>query len=163
MTDFYGLIAVGMLLALILPSLVVRKRKARRGAARPDQDTSIGAIFAEMTFRMNEMQIELAEIRRENEALRQKQGMGPPPPHDFDEFMAQGMNTKFREHNALEAAKTVLGVTAPWTEVDLKTAYRARVKIFHPDQGGTEEEFLALQAAYDALKPYSTPAGKTTH
>jgi curved DNA-binding protein CbpA len=32
---------------------------------------------------------------------------------------------------------------------EVKAAYRKQVKQFHPDQGGSHEEFLALQAAYE--------------
>ena len=41
----------------------------------------------------------------------------------------------------------------PCTETDVKGAYRKLVKTAHPDGGGSQEEFLALQEAYDqALK-----------
>jgi curved DNA-binding protein CbpA len=33
----------------------------------------------------------------------------------------------------------------------VKAAYRTQVKQVHPDHGGSHEEFLALQAAYEAV------------
>lgn len=44
---------------------------------------------------------------------------------------------------------TRLGLALPCTIAEVKAAYRNRVKQVHPDQGGSHEEFLALQTAYE--------------
>lgn len=45
----------------------------------------------------------------------------------------------------------VLGVSPGATPGELKSAYRAKVKQLHPDSGGTEEAFEALQVAWSVL------------
>ena len=45
----------------------------------------------------------------------------------------------------------VLGVDPGADEERIHRAYRAQVKAAHPDQGGSIEEFRALQAAYETL------------
>jgi curved DNA-binding protein CbpA len=37
------------------------------------------------------------------------------------------------------------------TVADVKAAYRERVKQFHPDQGGTVQDSLRVQEAYEHL------------
>jgi molecular chaperone DnaJ len=46
----------------------------------------------------------------------------------------------------------VLGVSKDATEADIKRAYRTRARELHPDQGGDEEAFKELTAAYEVLK-----------
>jgi len=45
----------------------------------------------------------------------------------------------------------VLGLPENYTEAQLKEAYRTAVKRTRPDLGGDYEEFLWIQAAYEAL------------
>jgi len=42
-----------------------------------------------------------------------------------------------------------LGLSFPCSIAEVKAAYRKLVKHAHPDQGGSHDEFLALQAAYE--------------
>ena len=42
-----------------------------------------------------------------------------------------------------------LGLSFPCTTAEVKAAYRRLVKQAHPDQGGSQAEFLKLQAAYE--------------
>ena len=44
---------------------------------------------------------------------------------------------------------SLLGVSFPCSISDVKTAYRKLAKRFHPDQGGSHDEFLALRDAYE--------------
>jgi hypothetical protein len=44
-----------------------------------------------------------------------------------------------------------LGLAPGATVADVKAAYRERVKQFHPDQGGTVQDFLRVQEAYEYL------------
>jgi hypothetical protein len=47
----------------------------------------------------------------------------------------------------------VMGVKNDATRSDIRNAYRALVRVHHPDVGGTDEDFKRLRAAYDeALK-----------
>jgi DnaJ-domain-containing protein 1 len=50
-----------------------------------------------------------------------------------------------------ESYFATLGLAASATLHDVKTAYRAMVKQRHPDQGGTVQDFLQLQEAYEYL------------
>ena len=46
----------------------------------------------------------------------------------------------------------VLGVSPLATEAQIKAAYRALVKLHHPDLGGDAQRILALNAAWEALR-----------
>lgn len=46
----------------------------------------------------------------------------------------------------------ILGVSREATEEEIKRAYRRRARELHPDQGGDEESFKELTAAYEVLK-----------
>ncbi len=60
---------------------------------------------------------------------------------------------------AREEPRTVLDLPEDFTEAQLKAAYRAAVKRTRPDLGGDYEEFLRIQAAYEALtQPLSVGA-----
>jgi len=50
----------------------------------------------------------------------------------------------------VESPYEVLGVSPDADEETLNQAYRERVKEAHPDQGGTVEAFMRVQAAYEA-------------
>jgi len=52
---------------------------------------------------------------------------------------------------SVESHFAVLGLGPGATVADVKTAYRERVKQSHPDQGGTVQDFLRLQEAYEYL------------
>ncbi len=52
---------------------------------------------------------------------------------------------------ATEACFQVLDLPATASLLDVKNAYRRKVKEHHPDQGGTVQDFLRLQEAYEVL------------
>ncbi|MBI4082197.1 MAG: DnaJ domain-containing protein [Candidatus Lambdaproteobacteria bacterium] len=54
-----------------------------------------------------------------------------------------------RQHEATHFA--TLGLRPGATLNDVKMAYREKVKQHHPDQGGTVQDFLKLQEAYEFL------------
>lgn len=51
------------------------------------------------------------------------------------------------------AARKLLGVAASASAEEIKAAYRRLALTAHPDQGGSEERFIALKAARDVLLP----------
>ncbi len=53
----------------------------------------------------------------------------------------------------------VLGIVPPLTSEQVRIAYRALSKRIHPDAGGSEAEFVRLQAAYEAAQHYCTVRG----
>jgi hypothetical protein len=46
---------------------------------------------------------------------------------------------------------TILGVATTATREEIKAAFRKRALEHHPDHGGSDEAFIALKRAYDAL------------
>jgi DnaJ-domain-containing protein 1 len=52
---------------------------------------------------------------------------------------------------AAESHFAALGLLPGATLADVKAAYRERVKQYHPDQGGTVQDFLRVQEAYETL------------
>jgi hypothetical protein len=52
---------------------------------------------------------------------------------------------------AREEPRAVLGLPENYAQAQLKEAYRTAVKRTRPDLGGDYEEFLRIQAAYEAL------------
>jgi molecular chaperone DnaJ len=51
----------------------------------------------------------------------------------------------------------VLGVKPGATATEIKAAYRALVKLHHPDAGGDEERIVALNAAWEMLREQARP------
>jgi hypothetical protein len=46
-----------------------------------------------------------------------------------------------------------LGLQYPCSQADIKRAYRNKAKVLHPDSGGSHDEFIRLQSAYeDAMR-----------
>lgn len=54
----------------------------------------------------------------------------------------------------------VLGVPKDASDADIKRAYRNKARQFHPDQGGDEEAFKELTAAFEVLK---NPAARANY
>lgn len=48
----------------------------------------------------------------------------------------------------------VLGLLPPYTIEDVHKAYKARALAVHPDRGGSQSDFLALQEAYGQAQDY---------
>lgn len=51
-----------------------------------------------------------------------------------------------------EEPRSILGLPDGFTPDQLKDAYRNAVRKAHPDHGGSHDEFLKVQAAYDHLR-----------
>lgn len=54
----------------------------------------------------------------------------------------------------------VLGLKPPFGDDQIREAYRARSRRAHPDAGGTHEEFIRLNAAYEAARLYLRMRGE---
>lgn len=48
-------------------------------------------------------------------------------------------------------ARNILDVDAGATQADIKEAFREKVKVAHPDQGGSEAELNTVRSAYERL------------
>jgi hypothetical protein len=58
---------------------------------------------------------------------------------------------KTERRSAADSHFTALGLSPAASVADVRAAYRERVKQYHPDQGGTVEDFLRVQEAYEYL------------
>ncbi len=54
---------------------------------------------------------------------------------------------------------TVLGLLPPFRLSRIREAYRARSRIVHPDVGGSDAEFIRLNAAYEEARAYCESRG----
>lgn len=45
----------------------------------------------------------------------------------------------------------ILGVSETANQEEVKSAYRIKVNEHHPDKGGSNEEFIRIQAAYEVI------------
>lgn len=54
-------------------------------------------------------------------------------------------------HNA-----AILELQVPFTVDEIKTAFRKKAFVTHPDHGGSKEEFIQVKQAYDFLYPFAT-------
>ena len=75
---------------------------------------------------------------------------GPRPRHAAGNGQARREpygRTAAQHHSSFE----VLGLAPDASLLDVKSAYRRKVKETHPDQGGTVQGFLKLQEAYEVL------------
>ena len=59
--------------------------------------------------------------------------------------------------NNRSLALAILETKEGYSPSELKTAYLKKAKVFHPDTGGTHEEFLKLQQAYEYLSKQPIP------
>ena len=80
---------------------------------------------------------------------------------NLDEALGKAADSTEKEEKAAErkasSAKmkkyyTILGVAEDATEEQIKAAFREAVKINHPDKGGDEKKFKAINEAYNAIK-----------
>ncbi len=62
------------------------------------------------------------------------------------------METEIGMVNAYE----ILGLTTEATIDEIRTAYRNKAQIYHPDKGGQAEHFVAIQKAYEILSNENT-------
>lgn len=61
-----------------------------------------------------------------------------------------------RERERAAAAFAVLGLPDSADAATVRRAYRDRVKEVHPDQGGDEDEFQKIRAAYDTARRHAS-------
>jgi hypothetical protein len=54
-----------------------------------------------------------------------------------------------RRHRYVPECGMLLGLTFPWTRDQLKRAFRRMARKAHPDAGGSDEEFKAVDRAYE--------------
>lgn len=58
------------------------------------------------------------------------------------------------------AALERLGLSLPVTQADVKQAYFAKAREAHPDHGGTAEQFVEVQRAFEEAMTYAAERGK---
>ena len=70
-----------------------------------------------------------------------------------DAFRARFSQAQIEEILQDDSPWAILGVSATDSFEVIKRAYRALVMKAHPDQGGSEAEFIRIQAAYEKICP----------
>jgi hypothetical protein len=89
---------------------------------------------------------------RLSRAMLEQEGYALTPVTEIDDplfFMTPYQERLVQFSDQSPACLTLLGLSLPCTIAEVKAAYRKRVKQFHPDHGGSHEEFLTLQTAYE--------------
>ena len=87
-------------------------------------------------------------VIRLNRALLETEGYTLAPVIDIDDPLFFTTPYQARTGQTL-ACFSHLGLAPACTTAEVKAAYRRLVKRVHPDQGGSHDEFLRLQAAYE--------------
>jgi hypothetical protein len=93
-----------------------------------------------------------ATFRLSREALERDGYAFVPVTVDTDDplFFATPYHERITHRGAASpACLATLGLSLPCTVAQVRAAYRERVRQAHPDQGGSHEAFIALQAAYE--------------
>ena len=84
--------------------------------------------------------------------MLEKEGYAFVPPtayvEDAEEIYFSNEYTKLSGEVQIKCIQ-MLNLSWPCTEAEVKRAYRRSVKSAHPDGGGSQEMFLALQEAYE--------------
>jgi hypothetical protein len=62
--------------------------------------------------------------------------------------------TNHASHDQRPEFMVALGLLPPYTIEDVKVAYRDKVKLAHPDRGGTVEAFNEIQTAFERAQAY---------
>jgi hypothetical protein len=82
-------------------------------------------------------------------------GESPSPGERYQSDRSCGQSSDdYRTYNPLLNALNFLGLSLPVAASELKTAYRMMSKRYHPDAGGTSEQFLELQRHYEFLRSF---------
>lgn len=64
-----------------------------------------------------------------------------------------------RTESAMTTWQAVLKIAPPFTSDRVRSAYRSRSKVLHPDSGGSHAEFVRLQEAYEEAQRYCASRG----
>ncbi len=105
--------------------------------------------FAEHPEYMETITVDRSELEQTGKASTDARGnwktfyLTPPEP---------------KSANAVPSYFVILGLTPPCTVDDVKRAYKRKARELHPDNGGSNDEFLALQHAYEQALRASTEA-----
>ncbi|HEX9923665.1 MAG TPA: DnaJ domain-containing protein [Anaerolineae bacterium] len=89
---------------------------------------------------------------RLSRAMLEQEGYAFTPVIDLDDplfFTTPYPERLLQTTDQAPACFRQLNLTFPSTLAEVKAAYRKLAKQAHPDQGGSHEQFLALQAAYE--------------
>jgi DnaJ-class molecular chaperone with C-terminal Zn finger domain len=103
----------------------------------------------ERTSWLNET-LRLAEIVRarvdiEREKKRQEEERW------FNDWWRTYHSTYTSPQQNIKSAYDTLGLPVGASKLEIKSAFRRLVKKYHPDVGGNEKQFIAIQQAYEAL------------
>lgn len=80
-------------------------------------------------------------------------------PYRGHQQTASGEIQSQRTHVSAAEARSVLEISSDADKAAVREAYRQRIKEVHPDQGGEEEEFRRVTAAYERLSKRDDEGG----
>lgn len=93
----------------------------------------------------NQSQNQKTEGTRQESRREQRQNTGG---HENQQSQTQ-------DEQQLQQALAYFGLSFPFTEEELKTKWKSRMKKAHPDAGGSEEEAKRINQYFDLLKKYA--------
>jgi hypothetical protein len=134
---------------------------ARAQAAEASRDTAQAAerAAAQAASRQRAAEEAAAQARQEAERARQEAERGTAERREQAERgaaerreQAEKLRGASATHRArLGEAVSLLGIALPFTEKELKTAFRSAVRRHHPDRGGSGERMIQILAAHRLL------------
>ncbi len=146
----------------VLSTNVALRRDGLPYANQPEPDDKGVAIYFEykgngMVFACDQwdhVRDNIQAVRRTIEALRgiERWGASDMMERAFSGFKA------LPDYSSQSDWHTVLEVDAGASRDEAYAAYRQKVKVAHPDQGGSIEEFLHINRAWDSAKRSFQPA-----
>ncbi|UAB76938.1 J domain-containing protein [Erythrobacter sp. SCSIO 43205] len=139
----------------VLSSNLTLRRDGLPYANQPEPDDKGVAVYfqwkgKQMTFacdRWDRTRDNVRSIGKTIEAIRgiERWGASNMMERAFSAFEALPVP----EQSVTLSCWDVLGIEPTTDQAAIKSAWRNRMKTAHPDQGGTTEEFAAVQKAYD--------------
>lgn len=114
------------------------KINSTTAATHQTQQSQQQSAFTKDTWKERQQMYDEADKKRREEYQKQQNQQKTKP----QEFKTE-----------IPACLTVLGFTkVPVNKEDIRTRYKKLSKIYHPDAGGTEEEFQRINEAWDTAK-----------
>ena len=129
-----------------------------REVVPPPTPAGVRDFTAYRVQKEHEYQVRRARVRAEDEAFNaeQRRQYEEARRRAEEQWRAERQPGSAVVPPEVIAALELLGVSYPCSAAEIKTAYRRKAKEVHSDQGGSDPEFIAVNAAYDIVKQYAS-------
>jgi len=120
----------------------------------------VTGLFDQMVQNMNigilrKMRAQMDRIIKEYEKKNSAKGGGKDFGFDSGAWETEGRTTKGGSNiNDMDPFK-ILGVNFNSTYEEVKEAYKKRARQVHPDKGGSNEDMMKVNAAFETLKRFN--------